>query len=269
MKRKKTPAAPTLTTEPVLKRNLARRLASRFALRLHVVLIVLWSLAWGVTCNKLLQLTGLDSPPWRYSIATVTAWLAMLVAFKLWLAYAGFTQRRKQQSARGWQSDSIADAAADAIDFGSGLPMPRLGGNIGRAAAQLGPIGGQGGIFGGGGASADFEPLADAADSSLLGEAGSGVADSLSSADEALPLVLVIAVVVAAVTACLGVVTYFYTQGPMLLSEAAFEVLLAGGLIRTARRADQADWLRTVVVRTTVPWLIVLGCAIAIGLVLR
>ena len=95
------------------------------------------------------------------------------------------------------------------------------------------------------------------------------MADSLSSADEALPLVLVIAVVAAAVTACLGVLTYFYAQGPMLLSEAAFEVLLAGGLIRTARRADQADWLRTVVVRTAVPWLIVLGCAIAIGLVLR
>lgn len=265
MTRKKTPTAPTLTTEPVLKRNFARRLASRFALRLHVVLIVLWSLAWGVACNKLLHMAGLDSPPWRYGIATVTAWLAMLVAFKLWLAYAGFTQRRKQQSAQG---DSIADAAADAIDFGSSLPLPRLGGNVGRAAAQPGPFGG-GGTFGGGGASADFEPLADAADSSLLGEAGNGVADSLSSADEALPLVLVIAVVVAAVTACLGVVTYFYAQGPMLLSEAAFEVLLAGGLIRTARRADQADWLRTVVVRTAVPWLIVLGGAIAIGLVLR
>lgn len=258
MKHKKTPAARTLTTEPILKRNLARRLASRFALRLHVVLIVVWSLAWGMACNKLLRMAGLDSPPWRYGVATIAAWLAMLVAFKLWLAYAGFTQRRKQEQAR---------ASADSgLDFD--LPLPRLGGNVGRAAAQPGPIGG-GGSFGGGGATADFEPLAAAGDSSLLGETGSSVADGLSSADEALPLVLVIAVVVAAVAACFGVLTYFYTQGPMLLSEAAFEVLLAGGLIRTARRADQADWLRTVVVRTAVPWLIVLGCAIAIGLVLR
>ncbi|CAJ0718337.1 hypothetical protein [Ralstonia mannitolilytica] len=54
----------------------------------------------------------------------------------------------------------------------------------------------------------------------------------------------------------------------MLLSEAAFEVLLAGGLIRSARRADDADWLRTVVARTAIPWLVVLGCAVAIGLVL-
>ncbi|MGM3277839.1 hypothetical protein [Ralstonia sp. 24A2] len=261
MKPKKTPAAPTRTTEPVLKRNFARRLASRFALRLHVVLIVLWSLAWGVACSKLLHMAGMDSPPWRYSIATVAAWLAMLVAFKLWLAYTGFTQRRKQQSTQG---DSIVDTAADAIDFGSGLPLPRFAGNAGRAA-----IGERGGSFSGAGASADFEPLADAGDTSLLGDAGSSVAEGLSAADEALPIALVIAVVAAAVAACLGVVTYFYAQGPMLLSEAAFEVLLAGGLIRTARRANQADWLRTVVVKTAVPWLIVLGCAIAIGLVLR
>lgn len=53
----------------------------------------------------------------------------------------------------------------------------------------------------------------------------------------------------------------------MLLSEAAFEVLLAG-LIRSARRADDADWLRTVVARTAIPWLVVLGCAVAIGVIL-
>lgn len=95
------------------------------------------------------------------------------------------------------------------------------------------------------------------------------MAEGLAPADEFLPLAIVIAVVVAVVAASLGVLTYFYTQGPMLLSEAAFEVLLAGGLIRSARRANDADWLRTVVVRTAVPWLIVLGCAIAIGLLLR
>ncbi len=95
------------------------------------------------------------------------------------------------------------------------------------------------------------------------------MADGLSSADEALPIVLVIAVVVAAAAACLGVLTYFYTQGPMLLSEAAFEVLLAGGLLRSVRRAEDGDWLRTVVVKTAVPWLIVLGCAIGVGVVLR
>lgn len=243
-----------------LKRDITRRLASRFALRLHVVLIVLWSLAWGVACNKLLHMAGMDSPSLRYGVATVAAWLAMLIAFKLWLAYAGFAQRRKQQHA-----SSEADASAN-LDFDLGnVSLPRIGGG----AARSGSIGGQGGTFSGAGASADFEPVTSASDTSLLGDVGSGIAESVSSADEALPVVLVIAVVVAAAAACFGVLTYFYTQGPMLLSEAAFEVLLAGGLIRSARRAKDADWLRTVVVRTAVPWLIVLGCAIAIGLVLR
>lgn len=211
--------------ESSLKREFAGRLASRFALRVHVMLIVLWSLAWGVACNRLLHAAGLESPPWRYGVATMAAWLAMLAAFKLWLAYAGFTQRREAQRTH---DDSFVDAAADAVDIGLDLPMPRFGTSAAESAAE-----------------------------------------GLSSADEFLPVALVIAVVVAVVVASLGVLTYFYTQGPMLLSEAAFEVLLAGGLIRTARRASDGDWLRTVVVKTAVPWLIVLGCAIAVGLLLR
>jgi hypothetical protein len=217
-------AAP-LGAAPTLKHHFARRLASRFALRMHVALIVLWSLAWGVACNKLLRMAGLDAPPVRYGVATVAAWLAMLAAFKLWLAYAGFTQQRQVPREH---SEWAADTADAAVDLAFDLPLPSGGG---------------------GGAET--------------------VAEGLASADEFLPLAIVIAVVVAVMAASLGVLTYFYTQGPMLLSEAAFEVLLAGGLIRSARRANDADWLRTVVVRTAVPWLIVLGCAIAIGLLLR
>ncbi len=244
-------AAPDAASEFRLKRDVARRLAARFALRLHVVLIVLWSLAWGVACSKTLLWVGLDSRPWRYAVATACAWLAMLVAFKLWLAYTGFTQRR-----RAPRANASGDGGVD-LDFDFGLP--RLGGNAGRAASNFGD---HGGTFSGAGASADFEPFASA------GDTVGSVADGLSSADEALPIVLVIAVVVAVAAACLGVLTYFYAQGPMLLSEAAFEALLAGGLIRSVRRADDGDWLRTVVVKTAVPWLIVLGCAVAIGLVL-
>lgn len=215
-------AAP-LGAAPMLKDHFARRLASRFALRMHVALIVLWSLAWGVACNKLLRMAGLDAPPVRYGVATVAAWLAMLAAFKLWLAYAGFTQQRQVPREH---SEWAADTADAAVDLAFDLPLPSGGG-------------------------------------------AETVTEGLASADEFLPLAIVIAVVVAVVAASLGVLTYFYTQGPMLLSEAAFEVLLAGGLIRSARRANDADWLRTVVVRTAVPWLIVLGCAIAIGLLLR
>ena len=245
-------ATPNAASEFRLKRDVARRLAARFALRLHVALIVLWSLAWGVACSKTLHWAGLDSRAWRYAVATVCAWLAMLIAFKLWLAYTGFTQRRRAQRA-----STNSDGGID-LDFD--FSLPRLGGNAGRAATRMGD---HGGTFSGAGASADFEPFASA------GDAAGSVADGLSSADEALPIVLVIAIVVAAAAACLGVLTYFYTQGPMLLSEAAFEVLLAGGVIRSVRRADDGDWLRTVVVKTAVPWLIVLGCAVAIGLVLR
>lgn len=259
-KRPKQQATPNAASEFRLKRDIGRRLAARFALRFHVVLIVLWSLTWGVACSKTLHWAGLDSRPWRYAVATVCAWLAMLVAIKLWLLYTGFTQRRKAQRASAG-SDGGGDGVGLDFDFG----LPRIGGNASRAATHIGD---HGGTFSGAGASADFEPFASAGDTSLLGDAGS-VADGLSSADEALPIVLVIAVVAAAAAACLGVLTYFYTQGPMLLSEAAFEVLLAGGLLRSMRRADDGDWLRTIVVKTAVPWLIVLGCAIGVGLVLR
>ncbi|AXW63745.1 hypothetical protein CJO94_18075 (plasmid) [Ralstonia solanacearum] len=233
---------------------MTRRLAAQFALRLHGVLIVLWSLAWGVACNKTLLWAGLQSPPWRYGVATLAAWLAMLAAFKLWLAYAGFTNAHRPRRAR------------DGSGIDPDLPLP---GGAGQSASRLDPVGGHGGSFGGGGASGDFEPLAETDSASLLGDVGGSVADGLSSADEFLPVALVIAIVVAIAAACLGVLTYCYAQGPMLLSEAAFEVLLAGGLVRTARRAHQADWLRTVVRKTAIPWMIVLTCAIAIGLLLR
>ena len=47
----------------------------------------------------------------------------------------------------------------------------------------------------------------------------------------------------------------------MILPEAAFEALLASGLIKAARRGDARGWARGVLKSTLIPFVLVLAAA--------
>ena len=55
-----------------------------------------------------------------------------------------------------------------------------------------------------------------------------------------------------------GAGIYLIYEAPVILTEAAFEFLLASGMIRRFRRMDEPDWLGSVFRMTWMPFVLVL-----------
>jgi len=59
------------------------------------------------------------------------------------------------------------------------------------------------------------------------------------------------------VVAVFGAGAYVVYQAPVILSDAAFHAMLAGGLVRTARDAHDPGWMGGVLKATAIPFAIV------------
>jgi hypothetical protein len=224
--------------EAGIKRSLLRSLTRRFFLRFHVTLIVLWTFCWGFATSKLFLALGSQSMPLRYGVALVVAYLMFLLAVRLWLQYTGH--------GRYLRNDYHGDVPLDAIPGPGRSPRPR----------DVGDIHPGGGNFGGGGASGSFESggIADGAADSIAEGTANSVGEGIGVALEGGLPGLVIALVIMAGAALFMLVSYFVTSAPMILVDAAFEALLASGLIRCTRRIDTATWLGAVVRATVIPF---------------
>ena len=55
-------------------------------------------------------------------------------------------------------------------------------------------------------------------------------------------------------------------DAPLILAEAAFQFLLAGGLIRAAKRIDRPDWIGSIISRTWKPFVVVLVGTLLFGI---
>ena len=116
---------------------------------------------------------------------------------------------------------------------GSGLDVPDVSGGFG---------GGGGGGSGGGGGGSKW-----------------GVSLDL---DEGIWIVIALLVLVA----CLGgAAIWLVWQAPVILPEAAFEALLAAGLVKTARTSEARGWMRGVARSTAIPFVLILAAAIFLG----
>ena len=92
------------------------------------------------------------------------------------------------------------------------------------------------------------------------GSRGGGLSIDLDEGIVVLVLVLIV------LSACLGgVAVWLLWQAPVMLPEAAFEVLVASGLLRTVRRGDARGWTRGVLRSTIVPFLLLLAAASLLG----
>src|SRR5438034_1065148 len=66
--------------------------------------------------------------------------------------------------------------------------------------------------------------------------------------------------------ACLGgAALWVVWQAPVILPEAAFEALLAAGLVKAARRAQTGGWARGVLRSTALPFALMLGASVGLG----
>jgi hypothetical protein len=210
--------------------SVGRRLRAESFPRLQMVLILSLAGIGAFLASVTLLHFGVGSMATRYFLAAAFGYLLFLALVRAWLAY----QRDR------WSPD--ADIPTD----GSSADTP-----------EPPPFAGEGGSFGGGGASGSFEsagapaPL-PAADGATLPGASSdaGVLDGIAGGlDEGWPVALALAALGAGILA-LGFVVH---ASPILFAEVLLNAAVAGVVYRRARRHGQSPWIHGVVRRTWIP----------------
>jgi hypothetical protein len=226
---------------------LRRQLLARSFPRLQMMLLLALA-GFGAFVSSLAMLHGgITSMPARYFIAAALGYLIFLALVRAWLAY----QRRR------WVID-LADLPVD-VPLGGGPDAPPL-------------FTGQGGSFGGGGASGHFS-LVDAPGAAPitppaeLPRASSALLDGIPDADDAWPIVVVVFVALGALVALAFVVW----ASPALFAEVLLDAAVVGAVYRRVRQRPRGHWLRGVLRRTWLPatalcaLVSVAGCALEVA----
>ncbi len=226
-------------------------LKHRLFLRFHMSLILLGTAAAGLVAAKILYLYGVKSMFIRYPASVLFSYIAFFGFVKLWLIYLFSPHGRRLASDRG--GDIANNLNVGGFSTGRGLSPD--------------PFGGGGGEFSGGGASGSFaegigtgaeqsssEALAastsTSSDHGFFGGLTDTAGDALSGIDEDAGKVLIILGVLLAIVFGAGI--YLIYMAPMILSEAAFNLILAAGLKPGLRKLNQPDW-EGGVLRATIP----------------
>jgi hypothetical protein len=246
------------------KSRIIRFLKERLLLRFHMSLILIGTFLAGLLVSKLLLVLHVNSMLVRYPIAVLFSYISFFVFVHIWLWYVRKNARTD---------------LADAIDL---VSAPDVSGSGGETISDTGIEfdGGGGGQFGGGGASGSFsfpqasvsesagissaagnrivESAAEITDgtSSAMEEGSSAAGEAAGSALEEGGLILVVLGFILAVVFGAGI--YLIYEAPMILSEAAFDFLLASSLIRGARKLDRPDWMSGVFKTTWIPFAVIL-----------
>lgn len=246
-----------------IRKAYKKHLGRRYSLRLHMVLILLATAFSGVLFSKVLLFFGVVDFRIRYPLAVVFAYLVFFACIRLWLACISST-RESKTSGGDWL-----------VDF---IPSPSSGGGGGK---EIPSFHGGGGRFSGAGASASFESpdetfvkgaiLADSQQTSgesvskgvgeVLGDAAGSLGD-----DNIIVAVIVLVVLVVTILASAAFLVY---GAPDILSEAAFEGLLAVSLIKRARVISETAWAGSILKTTWKPFAVILVVAFLSGAVLH
>jgi hypothetical protein len=236
----------------VLEGRIERELRQRHSLALHggCIGLVTLGLMWGV--SHLQMLAGVDSLALRYLFTLGAGYLGYLLVLRFWAATL---------VERGGDVDGM-DGLEHVADVLSNLPV---GGGSGPVPSMPAMQSGQGGDFGGGGATGDFGGAVES--SSGLGDAAGGALDALGSADEG-------AIVVIPVVAIFAIgAAVFLGAGSLLLLFFGWEVLLAVAVelafsyvtARATVRMVREGWMSAAVRLTWKPLIGAIACAVALG----
>jgi len=242
------------------KINFTERFKSRHPLRFHMSLILVATVCAGFLATRIMLALQLENVLVRYPLAVVFAYLVFFVSVKLWLKY--ITPVPPQQK--------FQDNSPDPGDLLTDLPIPSP--SDGGLVFQ-----GGGGGFDGGGASSNFSEtgmdFVDDTSSSIdtgggigdaVGDVVGGVAEGVGDEGGAV-IIVVFAALAALMAVVIGSGAYLVYEAPFILSEAAFEFILAAGLLRGTKRIDSADWMGSVLKTTSIPFLMTLGLATLAG----
>lgn len=231
-------------------------------LRFHMALILLGTAAAGLVASKVLYLYGVKGMFVRYPAAVLFSYIAFFGFVKLWLTYL-FSSRDTMSVYKGGHDGA---GNLDLVDFSTG------------EGSSPNPLRVGGGGFSGGGASSSFAEGVGAGAGESPSEAiavpapsssGHGLLGGLSDkADDALPgigdnagkVLLILGVLLAIV---FGAGIYLIYMAPVILSEAAFNLMLAAGLKRGLTRINEPEWEGGVLRATVVPFAVVMTVSLA------
>ena len=242
------------------KHKFKRQFAKRVFTRFHMSLILLGTILSGVIFSKILLIAGLDHMVIRFSIVLIFAYFVFFILMRIWLHYLTTPYRKRKNDL-----DMI-----DAVDLITNIPGPSTSGSSPDHV-------GHGGEFGGAGSSGSWstdsgsagidvsEAISDTAEpvSKTAGEtAGAALADI---GDEGGIVLIALALLLLAL---FGGGIYLIYEAPVIIAEAAFELILASTIIKKAKQMDTPNWIGSVL-RTTWPaFAITLSIAIVSGAVL-
>jgi lysylphosphatidylglycerol synthetase-like protein (DUF2156 family) len=211
-------------------------LQRRYALRVHMLLIVAATIGAGLGATKLLLMAHVDVLALRYALAVFAAYLTFLFLIRIWLAYV---------SDERWELDFNGDGV-DIFSWGGPGPGPT-------------GLDGGGGSFGGGGASGSW---GDAAAQPVKSSGGSGF-DLVPDLDGEGCVLVLLAAALIAILLVAGV--YLIYTAPAILSEVAFETVLAAALARRAKRVASSAWVGSIFRATVWIFAAVLAFSVALG----
>lgn len=234
----------------------------RHSLRIHMSAILLATALSGVLASKLFLIFNVDNFVVRYPLAVLFAYLVFFLCIKLWLAYVS-PQKESKSNISDW------------LD----IPTPS---SSGSGSWNIPSFRGGGGEFSGGGASASFDVhtavVTEAPISTISGGTSGivdGVGDVVGEAAGALGEeggiigVVVLVVLAAVVATILGGAIYVISEAPIILSEAAFDGLLAASLVKKARIIDDEDWIGSIFKTTWKPFAATLAVAFIAAIILH
>jgi len=251
------------------KINFTERFKKRHSLRFHMLLILMATVCSGFLATKLLLGLHMENVMLRYPLAVIFAYLIFFISVKLWLKYIT-------------PQPAVQKAHNNSLDAGDFLPDTPISFSSDGAASAGEIFHGGGGAFDGGGVTDSFGETGNAfADSNpdiFSGgiDTGGGIGDAVGDVagdvvsgalgDEGGVVAVVVFSVLAAIMAVMvGAGVYLVYEAPFILSEAAFEFILAAGLIRGTKRIDSADWMGSVFKTTSIPFVVTLALAILAG----
>lgn len=230
------------------KRRIKRYLVRRFFIRFHMSIILIATILVGLISTKLLFVFNVEDIRIRYPLIVIISYLAFFLFIRIWLFYIKYRNKIIDNTL------NIFDIPTDSLSNTSDSTMENV-------------IESGGGKFGGGGATGSFDmPGGD-----IVQEGSSAIADaageSVSSILEEGAIVLVPLMIILVIIFGAGALLIY--EAPVILTEVAFEFLLAGTLVKKAKEIDNPDWIGSVFKKTWIPFTFTLTITIAFAFALN
>lgn len=214
----------------------------------------------GVVVSKILLTFGVANLVVRYPLTVLFSYLVFFLCIKLWLLYISSTREKNLSH------------LADCLDFPNSS-------SAGSSVAKAPSLRGGGGNFSGGGSSASFDvhsSVATEVHTTALHEGMASVADHVGSAvgDTSCALgdlgeIFAVVALVALIVTIIGSAIYVITDAPAILSDAAFEGLLAAALVRKTQTISNEGWIGNIFRTTWKPFAMTLAVALFVAVVLH